>query len=147
MVRRLIAVVLAFGITLGVQSVGAASLWEPAIPGVPPVGFAKVTVDGVQHGNQRLPANLRLRIGADKERTTILVKLDGKYLTQSGQQFESVTDNPADLPHWTFVETRVFEVPISGLSPGVHHLEIRRGIRGSSLPLVNEQDLWFSVGE
>lgn len=145
--RGLIAVVLAFGIALGLQPVSAGPRWEPAIPGVPPGGFAKVTVEGVQHGNRRVPADFLLRIRADKERTTILVKLDGRYVTQSGQPFKSVTDNPADLPHWSFVETRLFEVPISGLAPGVHHVEIRRGIKGSSLPIVNEQGIWFSVGE
>lgn len=114
-------------IAFGFQPVAAAPPWEPAIPGVPP--------------------DIRPRGRADKEYTTILVKLNGKYLTESGQPFKSMTDNPADLPHWIFVETNEFEVPVSGLAPGVHHLEIRRGIKGSSLPLVNEHDIWFSVGE
>lgn len=104
-------------------------------------------MEGVRHGDRHVAPNLRLRIRADKERTTILVKLDGKYLTQSGRPFQSMTNNPADLPHWNFVETQVFEVPVSGLAPGVHRLEIRRGIKGSSLPLVNEHDMWFAVGE
>ena len=127
--------------------VAAAPLWEPAIPGVPPGGFATITVEGVRHGDRRMPPDLRLRVRSDKERAAILVKLDGTYLTQSGRPFKSVTKNPVDVPQWDFVETQVFEVPITGLASGVHHLEIREGMLGSSLPIVNEHDIWFSVGE
>lgn len=125
----------------------AAPQWEPAIPGVPPGGFATITVEGVRHGDRRVPSDLQLRFRSDKERAAILVKLDGKYLTQSGRPFKSMTTNPVDLPQWDFVETRVFEIPITGLAPGVHHLEIRDGMLGSSLPIVNEHDIWFSVGK
>lgn len=63
--------------------VAAAPLWKSAIPGVPPGGFATITVEGVRHGDRRMPPDLRLRVRSDKERAAILVKLDGTYLTQS----------------------------------------------------------------
>lgn len=132
---------------LVLQPVAAAPLWEPAIPGVPPGGFASVTVEGVSHGDRNVSPNIRLRVRSDKERTAILVKLNGNYLTTTGQRFKSLTTNPTDVPQWEFVETLVYEIPITGLAPGVHHLEIRDGIAGSSLPIVNEHDIWFSVGE
>lgn len=125
----------------------AAPTWEPAIPAVPPGGFATVTVEGIRHGDRRVNPNVRLRFRSDKDRTAILVQMDGKYLTEAGRPFKSMTTNPTDVPQWVFFGTRPIEVPLTGLAPGVHRLQIRRGIVGASLPLVNEQDIWFSVGE
>lgn len=145
--RSLAVAGLALGMVSLVRPVAAAPLWQPAIPGVPPGGFARITVEGVRHGDRHVASSLRLRVRSDKERAAILVKLNGKYLTTTGQPFKSMTTNPIDVPQWEFVETKVYEMPITGLAPGVHHLEIRHGIAGSSLPLVNEHDIWFSVGE
>ena len=120
--------------------------WAPAIGVMPPGGIATISVEGVRHGDRRVGSNLDLRVRSDTDRAAILVKLDGQYLTVRGLPFISKTTNPTDVPQWEFVETRLFEVPLRNLEPGVHHLEIRSGIAGSSLPLVNEQDIWFEVG-
>jgi hypothetical protein len=117
------------------------------MPVVPPGGFATINVKGVYHGARHVPTELRLRITSDSDRAAILVKLDGRYLTQSGRPFQSRTTNPLDVPQWDFRDRKAFAVSITGLAPGVHHLEIRDGMLGSSLPIVNQQDLWFSVGQ
>lgn len=73
--RGLLAILLACGLALGLHPV-AAPRWEAVMPAIPPGGFAKVGVEGVGHGDQGLPPDLRLRVRADQERTTILVKLN-----------------------------------------------------------------------
>lgn len=103
------------------------------------------SVEGVRHGQRQVPSQLRLRIRSSIEYTAIVVRLDGKYVALSGRSV--TTYNHAEVPQWEFVETRAYEVVLKDLAPGVHHLEIRRGVAGTSLPLVNEHDIWFSVGE
>jgi hypothetical protein len=122
----------------------AAARWGPAIPGVPPGGFATINVEGVRHGQRDVPPTVRVRIRSSKEPAAIVVTLDGIYVAPSGRPV--FTDKHADIPQWEFVETWVYEVELKDLALGVHRLEIRRGVAGSSLPLVNEHDIWFAVG-
>lgn len=146
--RGIVASVLAFAVFSAFSPLGGASLsWKPAIPTIPPGGFATITVEGIRHGDRNAPSDVRLRFRSDKQFAAILVRLDGQYLTQQGEPFRSMTSNPLDLPQWDFVETLEIEVPITGLAPGVHHLEIQDGMIGSSLPIINAQEIWFSVGE
>lgn len=142
---RTVLAALILATTSIVLPAAAATQWGPAIPGVPPGGFATITVEGLQHGQRHVTPQLRLRVRSSKEFTAIVVRLDGKYVALTGRPV--TTDKHEEIPQWEFVETRVYEVELQGLASGVHHLEIRRGIAGSSLPLVNEHDIWFSVGE
>lgn len=86
-----------------------------------------------------------MRLRSSKEFASIVVLLDGSYVDQVGRPIHAVIHE--DIPQWEFVETKAYEVTLRNLAPGVHHLEIRRGVSGSSLPLINEHDVWFSVGE
>lgn len=146
--RGIVASVLAFAVVSALSPLVSATLsWRPAIPAIPPGGFATITVEGIRHGDRNVPSDVRLRFRSDKQLAAMLVMLDGHYLTQQGEPFRSVTSNPLDLPQWTFDETLDIEVPITGLAPGVHHLEVRGGVVGSSLPIINSHEIWFSVGD
>lgn len=57
-------------------------------------------------------------------------------------------NQPADLHDIVpvgFYQSQIVTLPVRGLAPGIHSIQIREGSRGSSLPRVNEQRIEFLV--
>jgi len=77
----------------------------------------------------------------------LLVKLDGKHIDVDGRPHVALTGNPYDYPQWEFRASggKRLEIPVLGVAPGVHTLEVRRGAFGTELPRVNEQTITFTV--
>lgn len=58
-----------------------------------------------------------------------------------------LTQNPYYFPQWEFMPERrpVLNIPVCGVAPGLHVLEVVRGSFGSSLPATNDQRISFIV--
>lgn len=110
-------------------------------------GFATVTVEAPEHAGRVKGPNITIRLHSDNQRAAVLVRLDGKHIDRNCNPFLSRTDNPNDYPQWEFMQEQllVIEIPVCGVAPGLHTLEVVGGHFGSSLPATNGQRIFFTV--
>jgi hypothetical protein len=112
-----------------------------------PGGFATVVLEFPQHGSHVKGPDVAIRLRTDNPRATVRVRLDGKYVDVNGRPVIAYPKNPHAYPQWSFreIDSEVLIVPVEGLAPGLHTLEIIRGAHGTELPNTNEQAISFIV--
>lgn len=145
--RSLIALVVAVSLTRGGTASAQPYMWPTHDSGPSPGGFATVTLESPTHASTVKGPNVTIRLRTDNQRAAVLVKLDGRHIDRNCGPFISRTDNPYDYPQWDFMleESRVLAIPVCGVAPGLHVLEIGSGSFGSSLPSTNDQRIFFIV--
>lgn len=145
--RWFAAVILAISVIATGNTRAAPYSWPTYDTGPGPGGFAKVTLESPTHAGRVKGPNFAIRLRTDNPRAAVVVKLDGVHVDTDCEPFVSRTSNPADYPQWEFMsEMRlVMDIPVCGVGPGLHTLEILRGAFGSSLPNTNEQRIAFIV--
>lgn len=112
-----------------------------------PGGFATIILESPRHGSRVKGPDVDIHLRSDNRRAAVRVRLDGKYVDVNGQPVISFPANPHAYPQWTLRESNsgALVVPIHGLAPGLHTLEILRGSHGTELPNTNEQKISFIV--
>jgi hypothetical protein len=139
MYRKLTFTVIAI-ILVPVITAAVTYLWPTTSAAPPPGGYATITIENPKHGQRYQGSNLTLRIRSDNPLAAVRLYIDGKPFTAMG-----VPLDPNDNIQFEFTEGLVLTIPIQGLAPGSHRLEVRSGSTGSSLPVVNEQRIEFLV--
>lgn len=112
-----------------------------------PGGFATVTLESPIHAGRVKGPDFAIRLRTDNLKAAVLVKLDGRHIDRNCKPFVSLTENPHDYPQWEFMyeQRHVIRIPVCGVAPGLHVLEIERGSFGSSLATSNDQRITFIV--
>lgn len=137
-----------FCIVVGAGIAGADSYpWPSHDPAPGPEGFATVSLVSPKHASRVEGPDLTIRLRSDNPRAALVVKLDGKHIDVNGRPHEALSGNPYDYPQWEFRTGggKFLEIPLRGVAPGLHTLEIRHGAFGTELPRVNEQTATFLV--
>lgn len=145
MLRWVIALVVAVSLLSPVHAQADSYLWPTSDSGPGPGGFATITVEPA-HASRVKGPNILIRLRSDNRRASVVVQLDGRHI-EDCKPFISRTSNPFDFPQWEFMlaQSEVIDIPVCGVAPGLHVLEIREGSLGSSLPDINNQRITFIV--
>lgn len=136
---------LLLGIVLSTNVAHAAPTWPAYDEKHGPGGLATIVLVHPRHGSRIHGPNLTIRLRSDNPRAAIRVRLDGRFVDRNGEPHTPLPSNPSDSPQWSFREVDGPEmlVPVRGLEPGLHSLEIIRGGSGTELPDTNEQRVTF----
>lgn len=112
-----------------------------------PGGLATIVLEYPQHGTRVKGPDMFIRLRSDNPKAAVRVLMDRRYVDRSGQPHKPPASNPDDAPQWDFREASSGElkIPVRGLAPGLHSLEIIRGAFGTELPDTNEQRITFVV--
>lgn len=119
--------------------------WPTHGQGVGPGGFATITAVHPRHGQTIRGPDTVVRITSDNPRATVHLLVDGKVIGSDGLPLGKQPLDLYEIAAEEFSQSLTVEIPMRGLAPGVHTVEIREGTRGSSLPRINAQRLAFLV--
>ncbi|HEY3366008.1 MAG TPA: hypothetical protein VGK74_13205 [Symbiobacteriaceae bacterium] len=136
------------GILFSVGVAHADSIFWPSYNDTPgPGGLATVVLDYPRHGSRVKGPDLFIRLRSDNPKAAVRVKLDRRYIDLNGKPHTAPPSNPHDSPQWSFRDATgpELKIPVRGVAPGLHSLEIIRGAFGTELPDTNEQRITFIV--
>lgn len=128
-------------------ALGASTTWPATGRSPGPGGFASIVVESPAHGSRVQGPDLEIRLRTDHPLTIVRVRLDGKYLDLNGRSYTPRPGRPHEGPQLSFRDSpgNVLQVPVRGLGPGLHTLEVTRGVYGKDLPVPNEQRIMFTL--
>lgn len=139
----LIGVVLSVAVAAQADTVNWPSYNDTPGPG----GLTTVVLEYPQHGARVKGPDIFIRLRSDNPRAAVRVLMDRRFIDRGGTPHTPPPSNPTDSPQWSFREVDGPEmlIPVRGLAPGLHSLEIIRGAFGTELPDTNEQRITFIV--